>query len=328
MGEADKRPLISVIVPVYKVEPYLRACVDSILAQTYTNLEIILVDDGSPDNCPAICDEYAEKDTRVHVIHKPNGGLSDARNAGMEVMSGEYLVFVDSDDILPENSVKVLYDLAAVNNADLVIGKSTRFADRYELENVSVPLPAVHCMTKTDAMQNMFRNGCASWGRLYRSDIHKNVYFPVGEINEDEAIVLDILERCETVAETEECVYFYRCRPDSITTADFNPNKLIWAKHCRDNLAWIREHHPELEAEALHRYCGCLVWLLMQLSLCDSKLSKSSNEILKELKTEHPNFKKLKNLSKTTQIHMTLQRYLPFSIYRLLNKKWSKLRHG
>ena len=97
--EIEKRELmISVIVPVYKVEPYLRRCVDSILAQSYTNLEIILVDDGSPDNCPAICDKYAEKDDRVRVIHKPNGGLSDARNYGMAVATGEYVMFVDSDD--------------------------------------------------------------------------------------------------------------------------------------------------------------------------------------------------------------------------------------
>ena len=99
---------ISVIVPVYKVEPYLRRCVDSILAQTYTNLEVILVDDGSPDDCPAICDEYARIDSRVKVIHKENGGLSDARNAGMAMMNGEYLMFVDSDDCLTADAVEVL----------------------------------------------------------------------------------------------------------------------------------------------------------------------------------------------------------------------------
>ena len=110
--EADitskKNPLISVIVPVYKVEQYLHRCVDSILAQTYTNLEIILIDDGSPDRSGAICDEYAAKDSRIRVIHQKNAGLGAARNAGLDVCSGEYIAFVDSDDTLPEDALEQL----------------------------------------------------------------------------------------------------------------------------------------------------------------------------------------------------------------------------
>ena len=100
--------LISVIVPVYNVEPYLRKCVDSILAQSYSNLEVILVDDGSPDGCGAICDEYAAKDARVRVIHKPNGGVSDARNAGLDIMTGDYVAFVDSDDWIDKQHLSSL----------------------------------------------------------------------------------------------------------------------------------------------------------------------------------------------------------------------------
>mgnify|MGYP002514978694 CR=1 FL=1 len=122
-------PLISVIVPVYKVEQYLHQCVDSILNQTYRNLEVILVDDGSPDGCPAICNVYAEKDERVRVIHKVNGGLSDARNAGMAVMNGEYLSFVDSDDLLPVDAVETLLKIAVEEDADLVLGGYNRFED-------------------------------------------------------------------------------------------------------------------------------------------------------------------------------------------------------
>lgn len=111
----NQNNLVSVIVPIYNVEPYLRKCVDSILAQTYINLEVILVDDGSPDGCPAICDEYKEKDERVKVIHKSNGGLSDARNAGLDAMTGEYVTFVDSDDWLEFDVIQTLVNEAASN---------------------------------------------------------------------------------------------------------------------------------------------------------------------------------------------------------------------
>lgn len=111
--------LISVIVPVYNVEKYLSKCIDSILAQTYKNLEIILVDDGSPDNCPKICDEYAKKDNRIKVIHKENGGLSAARNVALDIAKGEYIGFVDSDDFIAEDMYEVLYNLAEKYNAEI-----------------------------------------------------------------------------------------------------------------------------------------------------------------------------------------------------------------
>lgn len=111
--------MISVIVPVYKVEPYLDRCVRSIVEQTYTDLEIILVDDGSPDNCPAMCDAWAEKDNRIKVIHKQNGGLSDARNAGMDIASGDYLGFVDSDDWIAAEMYQVLYDMLQRDSSDI-----------------------------------------------------------------------------------------------------------------------------------------------------------------------------------------------------------------
>ena len=113
------QPLVSIIIPIYKVEPYLRCCLDSIVNQTYTNLEIILVDDGSPDGCPKICDEYAAKDNRIVVIHKENGGLSDARNAGLDVYKGDYVYFIDSDDIIPSNCIYALFEILSKENADI-----------------------------------------------------------------------------------------------------------------------------------------------------------------------------------------------------------------
>ena len=121
--------LISVVVPIYNVENYIKKCVDSILSQTYKNLEIILVDDGSPDNCPQICDEYAQKDNRIKVIHKENGGLSDARNAGIDISKGKFITFIDSDDYIEKDYVEVLYNSIKENASDMAIGSHKAIYD-------------------------------------------------------------------------------------------------------------------------------------------------------------------------------------------------------
>ena len=217
-------PLISVIVPVYKVETYLHQCVDSILNQTYRNLEVILVDDGSPDGCPAICDEYAAMDNRVKVIHKKNGGLSDARNAGMAISRGEFLNFVDSDDVLPVDALENMLRLVLIEQADIVIGNHVRFEEiPPEAEGLTYDYQV---MNRTEAMIDFFHNGCASWARLYRREIHEGLLFPVGEINEDEAIVLHLLDRCTRIVKSRRVVYFYRCRNESITTSSFSKRSL------------------------------------------------------------------------------------------------------
>ena len=277
-------PLISVIIPVYNVEPYLRKCVDSILNQTYRNLEVILVDDGSPDGCPAICDEYAALDHRVRVIHKKNGGLSDARNAGIAVMNGEYLSFVDSDDLLPVNAIKTMMKLAVEENADLVIGGHNRFEDIPVL-NSDVEI-FVKRWTPVEAMADMLRNGCASWARLYRRELHQSILFPVGEINEDEAIMLTLLEKCKTIAITNAVVYHYRYRPESITTDVFNHKKLAWVTHCRDNLAFIREKYPQLKRDAVARYRSSILWILREIIMQKEGFEEARKRLVQELRQE------------------------------------------
>lgn len=309
-------PLISVIVPVYNVEPYLRKCVDSILNQTYRNLEIILVDDGSPDNCGAICGEYAAKDGRIKVIHKENGGLSDARNAGLQVMSGSFLTFVDSDDMLPERAVELLANTASKTNADLVIGGYVRFED-IPPEETEAPA-SVQTMTGVEAMREFFRGGCASWARLYRREIHAELSFPVGEINEDEAIVLHILERCHRVACTNEIVYFYRCRPESITTMAFSPKKLAWPKHCRENLAFVQGKYPELELDAAARYRGSLLWALREIALSGQNFSKEVKLLQKELRSQHALFERAPFENGADKLRYHLLKRFPLWIYKTL----------
>lgn len=325
MGEsvrgADKSPLISVIVPVYKVEPYLHRCVDSILSQTYTNLEIILVDDGSPDNCPTICDEYAKTDKRVKVIHKENGGLSDARNVGMAAASGEYLMFVDSDDWLENNAVETLSGLSQKYDAQIVIGGMQRIEDGTDriIKSDADGSSKEIVMSNIQAMEDFFENGCAAWARLYRKEIHDKILFPAGEINEDEAIVLKLLERCKSIVRTNQVIYNYRCRPESITTSEFSEKKLAWYLHCKDNLEWVKEHHPELEPYAAKRLCGSILYFADEAASSDKENITLISDILIDLRKKYRTYSKsFPDFIGRTKLFIL--RNLPFGIYRIILK--------
>lgn len=306
--------LVSIIVPVYKVEEYLAACVESVLAQTYRHLEVILVDDGSPDGCGAICDRYAQMDGRVKVIHKTNGGLSDARNAGMAIATGEFLMFVDSDDLLTADAVQTLLELALKENAELVIGGHDRFED--------VPKPAAQewprheVLSPVEAMADMFRNGCAAWARIYRRQIHEDILYPVGRINEDEAIVLQILERCTQVVKTEKIVYRYRCRPESITTSRFTSKKMHWPEHCGANLQTVREKWPELEQLAAARYRSSLLWTLSEIALSEEAFPDEVEAAVAQLRQHRKLFRKVPFQFRQDRIRMELLIRLPCGLYK------------
>ncbi len=211
-------PKISVIAPIYKVEPYLRRCVDSILAQTFKDFEVILVDDGSPDGCPAICDEYAEKDSRVRVIHKENGGLSSARNAGIDWVSensdSEWLCLIDSDDAIHPCYLEYLYRAALENNVKISVCDvyMTKEAD-YEPKNADYSVSTMSGMGFY-----MTNNDWATIAvnKLYARDIFENYRYPVGRIHEDEFLTYKLLYRAKTVAWVDAQLYTYYRRDDSI----------------------------------------------------------------------------------------------------------------
>ncbi len=316
-------PLISVIIPIYKVESYLRECVDSVCNQTYRNLEIILVDDGSPDNCGAICDEYAVNDKRIKVIHKVNGGLSDARNVGFAQSHGAYLMFLDSDDLLPKDAIDYLYKIITESNAQLAIGGRERFDD--ETGNVldtdfhGEENTVIH--DRVGAMRQSLQQGCAAWARLYRREMHDGILFPVGEINEDEAIVMQILERCSKVILSNRIVYSYRCRPESITTTRFSVKKMVWQKHCADNLAFVRENHPELEADAAARYRNSLLWSLTEIAMSEQDFTPQVRELVAALKENRKLFRSVPFRYPQDKIRLWVLTNLRFGWYKMLIRR-------
>lgn len=231
-------PLISVIIPVYKVEAYLPACIDSILSQTFSDFELILVDDGSPDACGAMCDGYAREDSRIRVIHQENGGLSAARNAGLDIAEGEYVTFVDSDDVIAPDCLQLFTEVAGETDADVVVGSYIEFSDDSDLKGIWAQLE----VKKNYQIENRY-NACEALylgkaempinavGKLYKAGVIGSQRFPVGRIHEDQVFVPRIIYAASGIAILDRAVYGYRHNEDGITHSAFSNRRYddIWA---------------------------------------------------------------------------------------------------
>ena len=220
--------LISVIVPVYKVEKYIRRCIDSILNQTFSDFELIIVDDGSPDNCGKICDEYAKKDNRIYVIHKENGGLSDARNAGLDWAfahsDSEWITFIDSDDWIPPKYLEALSN--AVNETGCEISICAYDETEGELPAVDVNKLKTAVVNTESFFCDHNVNAVVAWGKLYKKEIFKDIRYPVGKLHEDEFTTYKLLFQNEHCVFVNQPLYFYFQNTDSITKSEWNPKRL------------------------------------------------------------------------------------------------------
>lgn len=225
---------ISIIIPVYNVEQYLEKCIQSVCAQTYENIEIILVDDGSPDSCLQICDDFAKKDKRIKVIHKENGGLSSARNTGIDASTGAWLMFVDSDDFIAPEMAKRLYETACKYNADVAFCTLTAFTEdengyhEFKLWDAP-PDPDIAFEGSTILRKSAEeRHGLLSghhviaWNKIYRRNIFDQLRYPEGQLHEDEAIAHRVLGTCNRIVGISEPLYYYRQRTDSIIGSGVN----------------------------------------------------------------------------------------------------------
>ena len=242
--------LISVIVPVYKVEAYLDRCVQSIVDQIYRNLEIILVDDGSPDNCGAMCDAWAKKDSRIKVIHKENGGLSDARNAGMAAATGEYIAFVDSDDWLDVQMYQHLHEAMTETDSDIASCGARRVwldgTPARELLGVNRD-----CVLEQEAAMEALLTAqglvMTVWNKLYRRSLVDGVKFLVGMIHEDEFWSWQVIARAKRVVTVKESYYNYLQRGSSIMGAGFTEKRFVVIQAKIERQKYIEANMPRLK---------------------------------------------------------------------------------
>lgn len=231
---------ISVIVPVYRVEKYLPACIDSILNQTFTDFELILVDDGSPDRCPEICDETAKRDARVRAIHQANQGLSAARNAGIEAAHGAWLSFVDSDDFLAPDFLETLHDAAVRAGADCAVCGICLTDDTGKVIEPSLPIEVESGVRTGLSVLETIREKSnmpyvVAWNKLYRRAVFETLRYPVGRRNEDVFVFAELFDTAKTVACIGDKLYFYRQSAQSIMRSTVTLRNLdeMWAfEHC------------------------------------------------------------------------------------------------
>ena len=232
------KPLISIIVPIYNVEAYLKRCVVSIQNQTYPNIEIILVDDGSPDKSGKLCDELAAKDERIKVIHKPNGGLSDARNAGIDLAQGEFLSFIDSDDYIHPQMMELLYQNLVEAKADLsccdIKNAYTTEAEYFDFDN------KVKLYTNIEALEMLFTYYCQVFvmvcNKLYRKEAFAEFRFAKGKIHEDEFLTYKILHHSPKIVFSDARLYYYYQSPNSIMRSQFSEKRLQYAEAMEEQI--------------------------------------------------------------------------------------------
>ncbi len=214
-------PLISVIVPVYKVENVIERCIESIIGQTYRNLEIILVDDGTPDRSGEICDVYALRDSRIKVIHQSNKGLSGARNAGIDVSQGKYIAFVDSDDYIHRQSYEILLKDLLVHDVDIAMCSIKRFVGE-TTEESKIKKDVTTTMTSKEALRSLHGQESSlytvAWNKLYKSSLIGNLRYPLGKLNEDEFLTYRFIDGASKISLNRNELYYYYQNEHSITT--------------------------------------------------------------------------------------------------------------
>lgn len=243
--------LVTIIVPVYKVEQYLEKCVESIRKQTYPYLEIILIDDGSPDNCGRICDEYAANDERIVVIHKENGGLSEARNVAIDIASGKYITFVDSDDYLHEDYIGYLYNLMQKYDADMSICEFDYITEagkrlNHPLDNSKEILLDQKESLRYLLKQKPYSNSVS--GKLFKASDFSDIRFPKGRLYEDTATTYKLFLKAEKIIFGARPLYYYVARNGSISRSDFSVKQMDKLYHAEMMVSDIVSRYPELDA--------------------------------------------------------------------------------
>lgn len=305
----DANPLISIIVPVYKVEQYLARCVDSLLNQTYQNLEVILVDDGSPDGSGAICDAYAARDPRVRVIHKENGGLSSARNAGIDVARGDYLGFVDSDDWVELQTYEWLLDMALQENVKLVCAGRYDFSSWTGKKTIGLCPSRREVISGEELAKRIFRwdnVDSAAGDKLYHRSLFRELRYPLGVVSEDLPVTYRAALEAGTVGLLDRPVYYYFHRDGSITTAGFTPKALQPSDNTRKILDYVKQAYPQLMEEATAFHVNHLGYVCMIMEL-------AGKGVLRQYAGEY------------RQKRKELQSFLPFILRSPLLKKKDRL---
>lgn len=321
--------LVTVIVPVYKVEEYLEKCVESIKNQTYQNLEIILVDDGSPDNSGSMCDAIKETDQRIKVIHQENQGLSGARNTGLNVMTGDAVTFVDSDDTIDSHMIEYMIHDMEKYNADIVEGQFYEVFGN-EIKTYDYLKETKVYNTEQALLIDLGSKGgaVAACGKLYRKKIFEEHRFEVGVIGEDIFAIIGSLRRADKIVIDTRPMYYYYHRNNSITTKGFNERTLDEIKGSKRNLDIVKKEFPGALPGALFRYDWSYLWVLDRILLDDKwKDNKHLKSVLSHVRKNAVRIMRSPYFTRNRKIGTIITCISP-ALYRMLvmhvwGRKWN-----
>lgn len=319
------KDLISIIVPIYNVEQYLNKCINSILSQSYNNLEIILVNDGSKDNCAKICDYYSAKDKRVKVIHKENRGLSDARNVGIDNATGKYISFIDSDDYISKYFIETLYKTLTDNDADVVECEYLNVDnDNEETEiNISSLNDKIEIYTSNQMLNKIYSKdgiiNTIACNKLYKKELFTNIRYPIGKIHEDEATTYKILYKSKKNIIIRKKLYFYRNNPNSITKRKFNLKRLDIIDVLKERIYFFEERNEiELRDKTIKTYLFTLIYMYWNCKKYINDLTiDKQKEFLKEYRIYYRIVIKSKYISIKSKLAIFFRLFFP-NIYGII----------
>ena len=317
---------ISVVIPIYNVEKYLRGCIDSIINQTYKNLEIILVDDESPDNCPAICDEYEKKDKRIKVIHQKNKGLSGARNSGIELATGKYIVFHDSDDTLELDAIEILYNNLKKYGVKISVGgRSFTFENGKKICKIKEQIERkMNFEEAIEEMNKFYLFDMSACGKLYSKSLFKNLRFPVGKLSEDYFVMYKLFMEAKDICYTSLPLYNYLQRQNSISrNKKINEDFIEAARSQMNDLEKVNENLKVITHVA---YASSILTVADFYIKQKVKCPKDKRLYYKqEIMNNYIYINEYKNLSKAKRIQFKLF-VTNYNLYKILFSVYRKIK--
>lgn len=296
--------LISVIIPVYNVEKYIKNCIDSVKNQTYYNIEIIIIDDGSPDNCGTICDKYAKEDSRIKVIHKKNEGVAVARNEGLKEAKGKFITFVDSDDMVKDDYIEYLYNILIKNDADIACCNfEYTYEQKTNYKKIEDEKEKIIVYDNKEALENLLYQkeiDTSPWGKIYRREMFENIMFPIGKIYEDFGTIYKTIINAKRVVYGNQKKYLYLQRDTSTIGRNFCSKDFNMLELAIEMEKYIMNKYPELENAINSRIINMDFYFIRRID--KNKYKNEYKKIKDDIKQKRKKVLKDKNIKLKTRI--------------------------
>ena len=314
--------MISVIIPIYNVEKYLAECIESVINQTFSDLEIILVNDGSTDNCREICENYKRKDSRIKLIHKINGGISSARNAGIDIANGDYYTFIDSDDYIMPDMIEQLFYISKSTDADISICCIANNKDEFD-KGINKD---IEILTKEETLKCILTEKkilTSACGKLYKSELFNVVRYPDGKIYEDLGTTYKLVELSEKIAFVNVKKYYYRTNNESITKSSFSNRQMEYYIIAEELQKFVKQKYPQYFKYAIYHSVRISISFMRKISECEFEDKETINFLISNIRTNILKylFSEYSIFSKLYGVLICISPATALSLFRNKNKK-------